>query len=356
MKTQLLFNQRTTILFMIIPLLISLACLSSTAIPSAATSIPLTTTPESGAVSVEANVDFGTGPISFPDPKAGLTNLSSYKATLTLTFDGTEAGQPQQWSKTYIMLAAKDPAAHQLTIEKTGADAELVFMAEMNGAAYERRGENDCIATVIEEDNSLSERLEPATFLNGVIGADEAGNETVNDVAANHYTFDQRAFGQSDIAQSTGEMWVASDGDYIVKYLLTTKGNADYFGEGIEGTITWDYALTDINQPLTITLPDNCPGGLVNAPQLPDASEVLNMPGLLTYHTSTNLADAAAFYQQEIPNLGWELVGEPTLTDISALLDYIQGDNTLTVIITADETGTTVNVVLDKSQEAVPSP
>jgi hypothetical protein len=356
MKTQKSFKQRATILFMIIPMLISMACLSSTAIPSATTSTPLTATSESGAASVEANVDFGTGPISFPDTKAGLTNLSSYKATLTLTFDGTETGQPQQWSKTYTMLAAKDPAARQLTIEKTGAEAELVFMAEMNGAAYERRGENDCIAMVIEEENSLSKRLEPASFLNGIIGADEAGNETVNDVAANHYTFDQRAFGQSNISQSTGEMWVAADGGYIVKYLLTTNGNADYFGEGIEGTITWDYELTDINQPLTITLPDNCPGGLVNAPLLPDASEVLNMPGLLTYHTSMSLADTAAFYQQEIPNLGWELIGEPTLTDTTALLDYIQADKTLTVIITADETGTTANVVLDRSQEAVPSP
>lgn len=339
-------KQWAMILLMIMPLLISSACQTST-------SVPLTATPESGAASVEPNIDFGTGPFNFPDTESGLTGLSSYKAILTLTFDGTEVGQPQQWSKTYIMFAAKEPAAHQLTIERTGdiSDLTQVFMAEVNGAAYERRGENACTATVIEEGNSLTERLEPAGFLNGVIGADEAGNETVNAVAANHYTFDERAFGQSDIAQSTGEMWVASDGGYIVKYLLTTKGKADYFGEGIEGTITWNYELTDINQAVTITLPDDCPAGMVDAPLLADASNILKMPGLLTYDTSTSLADIAAFYQKEIPNMGWELTGEPTITDTTALLDFTQGDKTMAIIIIADDTGATVHVVLGNSQE-----
>ena len=357
--THILSRRWAIFLLILTPLLVSLACkfLADTpATTTPATTTPATDTPESEVLTFE--VLFGPGPFDFPDTKSGLSDLTSYKATLIMSFDGTEAGQPQQWSKTYVMLAVKEPTTRQLTIEKTGnlPDLDAVFMAESDGAAYEQREGNDCIAAVIEEGNSLSERLEPIGFMNGVIGADEAGNDTVNDVAANHYTFDERAFGQLDIAQSTGEMWVATDGGYVVKYLLTTKGNADYFGEGIEGTITWDYELTDINQPFTITLPDNCPGGMVNAPLLAEASNILNMPGILMYDTSTSLADTAAFYQQEIPKLGWELVGEPSLTDTSALLDYIQGDKTLTIIITSDNIKTAVSVVLGKSKDTVPSP
>jgi hypothetical protein len=174
-------KQWTIVLFMLTPLFVSLACLTSTSVPSTATQEP-------GAVSVESNVDFGPGDFHFPDPEAGLADLSSYKATLILTFDGTESGQAQHWSKTYVMLATKDPAAHQLILEKTGADS--VFMAEVNGTVYERRGENACTATVLEEGDSLTGRFEPARFLSGVIGAQEAGSETVNDVAGNHYTFD----------------------------------------------------------------------------------------------------------------------------------------------------------------------
>ena len=357
----LLSKHWAILLLVLTSLLISLACkflIATPAMDAPATDTSATETPVSGELTIEGDVVYGPGAFNFPNTQAGLSDLTSYKATLVMSFNGTEAGQPQQWSKTYIMLNTKEPAAHQLTIEKTGnlSDLDTVFMAESNGASYERRGENDCMATVIEEGNSLTEQLEPIGFLNGVIGADEAGNETVNAVAANHYTFDERAFGQLGIAQSTGEMWVATEGGYLVKYLLTTKGNSDYFGEGIEGTIKWDYELTDINQPVTITLPDNCPGGMVNAPLLPDASNILNMPGILMYDTSTSLADTAAFYQQESPKLGWELVSEPSLTDTSALLDYIQGDKTLTIIITSDKIKTAVNMLLGKSQGTVPSP
>jgi len=346
-------THKTIILLLVsLPLILS-ACAASTPAPSTATNIPITTTPASGSASAEVNVEFGSGPFIFPDTQEGLADLTSYKATLTLTFDGTNAGQSEQWSKVYSMLAVKDPAARQLTLEKTGniSDPATVFMAESNGVTYEWRTENDCSAAVVEEGTSLGERLELAGFLSGVTGADEAGSETVNAVVANHYTFDERAFGQPDSAQSNGELWIANEGGYIVKYLLTTKGNADYFGEGIEGTLTWDYELTDVNQPVTITLPDSCPGGLVNVPTLIDASDVLRLPGLLTYHTATSLADAAAFYQQELPKLGWELDGEPALADTSALLDYVQGAQTLSVIITADETGTTVNITLGKSDQ-----
>ena len=89
----------------------------------------------------------------------------------------------------------------------------------------------------------------------------------------------------------------------------------------------------------------------MNAPLLPDASNILNMPGILTYDTSTSLQEITAFYQREIPKMGWELVGEPTITDTTALLDFIQGDQTMAILITIGDTGTTVHVVLGDSQE-----
>ena len=224
-------------------------------------------------------------------------------------------------------------------------------MAEVDGAAYEARGENACSANVIEEGNSLIERLDPAGFLSFVIGAEEAGVGTVNEVAANHYTFDERAFGQLGLAKSTGEMWVASEAGYIIKYIVTTEGDADYFGEGVKGTLTWDYELTDVNQPVTFTLPADCPAGMVDAPLLPDASNVLNMPSILAYDTSTSLADTAAFYLNELPNLDWTLIGEPTITETTALLDFMQGNQKMTVIVTADAGVTTVNILLEKAQK-----
>ncbi len=175
---------------------------------------------------MQADLVFGSGSFNFLEPEAGLADLSSYKATLVLSFDGTRQGQSSQWSKTYVMRSTKEPAALQLLIEKAGdlSDLDALFMAETDGAAYEQRAGNPCNANAIEEGNSLAERYQPAGFLNGVIGAEQAGSETINNVAVNRYTFDERAFGQLGVARSTGELWVAPAGGYIVKYFVTTEG------------------------------------------------------------------------------------------------------------------------------------
>jgi hypothetical protein len=129
-----------------------------------------------------------------------------------------------------------------------------------------------------------------------------------------------------------------------VKYLLTTNGKADYFGEGLEGTLHWDYELTGVGQPVTVTLPDDCPPGILNVPQLPDASNVTNLPGLLTFETTTALADIAAFYQAQIPALGWAPESDPAFTDASMSVTFTQGTVALTVTATMDNGVTTVQI------------
>jgi hypothetical protein len=343
---QLLPKHWTILLLVLIPLWISLACITITGDTSPDSA-------EQSELTVEADVVFGPGLFIFPDPKAGLADLAGYKTTLTRSFDGTRDGQAQKWSQTHIMLTTKEPAARQLTVERTGDlnNLDPIFLAEADGAAYERHAENVCTANVIDLESSTIERLDPIGYLNFVVGAEEAGSETVNDVAAEHYTFDERAFGQLGFAKVTGEMWVASEGGYIVKYLVTTTGNAETFGEGIEGVLTLDYELTEVNQMPAIELPADCPAGMVDAPLLPDAANVLNMPSVLAYDTASSLADAAAFYQEQIPALGWTMVGELMLTDTSALLNFTQGNQEMRVLFNAVDGGTKVHIVFGRAQE-----
>jgi hypothetical protein len=336
------------LLLILVPLFIASGCQP---LPAGAPIASLT--PPVVEKTFEANIVFGSGPFTLPDTTAGLSDFSSYKATLTLAFDGTKAGQPSKWSKVYVMLAVKEPAARQLTIEKTGdfPDLDAVFMAERDGADYERHGQKSCIANPVVEGNSLAARMEPAGFLGSVIGGDPAGSDTVNGVKASHYTFDERALGLVNRAKSMGEVWVADAGGYIVKYLLTTKATADYFGEGTEGTFTWDYELTDLNKPVTITLPADCPAGMVNAPQLPDATNVVSMPGVLTYDTPTSLADVAAFYQKQLPTSGWKLQHKPDIAGTTAVLNYQKDGENMSIIVKANADVTSINILLERAQK-----
>lgn len=374
MRLKLFMHRR--ILISVFPLLLaSLACM---------TVISATPTgPKPTQEALEMDVVLGPGNFDLTDTHVGLDSLSTYKATMTVSFDGTKDGQPHQWSSTYEALYTKEPLARLVTIKQTGDTSEEepelpAVMAQKDGAAYEIGVDSSCTATLFDSQDPLMGLLDPARLLTGVFGAEEAGQETVNGIAAAHYAFDERALVQNGRNKSTGEMWVASEGGFIVRYHVTTEGNTDYFGGGLEGMLTRDYQLTDINQPLTIELPADCPPGLVDAPLLSDAFNVVNMPGLLAYDTETSVLEARVFYEQEFSRLGWQapayqlpegmsqedydqllqdmqvmeelglLLPTPTPDPSEAFLVFQQGDQLLYVLITLETTGTHVTITLSR--------
>jgi hypothetical protein len=295
----------------------------------------------------------GPGNFFVHDPHVGLSDLSSYKASLVRSFEGTVSGEAQQWSETYLMQRTSEPAAGQLTFEASGdVSAEAFSLMVADGIVFGKSGEADCIADAVNPETSSIEQLNPVDLLSVLLGAEEAGQEDVNGIPAEHYTFDERALGMFELSESIGEIWVASDGGYILKYTLTTTGGADAFGEGIEGEMTWDYELTDVNQPLTLDIPEACLKLMINVPRLPDASNVSNRPEHLSYNTASSLAEATAFYQDQLPALGWaatvvstdaNLTGEqPTVS----YLEYTQGDQILSITMASGDDGTQVDIQL----------
>jgi len=291
-------------------------------------------------------VAFGPGSLRLVDPTAGLGDLASYKATLTISFDGTRDKQTSQWSHTYVMLANQENAAHQITTEAVGGTPAPIFMLEMNGVSYEVDAEKNCSASTTEADRSLAAEWEPAGFLSGLIGAEAAGSETINGVGTDHYTFDESALGQTGFSKSTGQVWVATDGGMVVKYLLTTTAGEDYFGKGIEGAQTWEYNLTDINQPVLIELPAGCPAGLVEAPLMPAAQDIRQLPGVTIYTIAGSLQDVFTFYQEQLPALGWVAMSEPVGGDMSQSAIFVLEDQQLTVIGVSTENGSEVRLLL----------
>jgi hypothetical protein len=269
-----------------------------------------------------------------------LADLGSYRSTLKVSFDGTDQGQSAQWSNGYEAFV-RDHAERQLTV--TGVDP--AYRAEVNGIAYEQPAGAACSSGAIYEPDGLATRWEPAGFLPGVVGAVEVGAETVNGVAATHYTFDERAFGPLPPSHSTGELWVAPGGNYIARYLLTTAGTADYFGEGSAGTLTMAYNVTDVNAPLTIDLPADCSQGVVDAPLMPDATDVVRMPGVVTYSTASIPSDVAKFYQQAMPAQEWHLTADPSTYKKLTYLTFVRDEQQLSILLAPAGHGTSVRLI-----------
>lgn len=89
------------------------------------------------------------------------------------------------------------------------------------------------------------------------------GPETINGVPADHYTFRLTSLGAESGAQvqaADGEYWLAQDGRYLVKYLLTINMRSGPEGDPAAQAFnsTNRVELLNINQPIAITLPAEC--------------------------------------------------------------------------------------------------
>jgi hypothetical protein len=316
---------------------------SSGASASVSTSEPAPTQTATPSVS-QGEVVLGPGTFYMADPGAGLSALSSYVETLTVSFDGTLAGQPQHWTKVYTLTHTADPAATAVIIETTGDDAApTVFLGEAAGAAYELHGEEACTGRKISPERSMVARNEPASMIASLMGAEEIGPDTVDSIAGTHYTFDERAMAEANRADTAGELWVADDGGYIQRYHRTTTGDVGYFGGEQAGVVTWDYALTGVNQAQAVEIPAGCQ---VDAPVLQGAANVLSLPGWLGFDTASSPEDAVAYYQQQLPTAGWTVTEQPATAEGTTYLAFSKGGDQLNVLVSTRDTGTRVDILL----------
>ena len=326
-----------------------------------ATSATSAAGPASSEEPATSTQPFGPGSFDLPDPTTGLAGLGSYEATLTMAFDGTRDGQPDAWTLTKTIAVSGDPAARAVTEEQTGAAPHSLVAVDVAGVTYERADDGPCDATATraatdsteptdatEPDGEVQDSDEPAASLSGFFGAEEQAEEPIDGIPTTHYTFDERAFGSLDPATSAGDVWIATEGGYVVRYTLVTDGASAFLGHGVTGRLTTDYSVTSVNQPVAVAIPDGCGPGLVDAPLLPDAADVDSRPGSLTYSTASAVPDALAFYQQQLVVAGWASTGDPlsdeTLTQTVAT--FARDGETLSVIVSVEPAAATTVTLL----------
>ncbi|MCB0981346.1 MAG: hypothetical protein KDB17_11915, partial [Ilumatobacter sp.] len=109
------------------------------------------------------------------------------------------------------------------------------------------------------------------TVLSGVFdivipagNAQLVGEETVAGVAAQHYSFTIQGLAAGSggqVEQNQGDIWVAKDGGYLLKYQVTTAlRTAPQGSAGAEVfRLTLTLELTSVNQPVSVQMPAACP-------------------------------------------------------------------------------------------------
>jgi len=295
----------------------------------------------------------GPGDFVLFDALVGLSDLTGYRASLTTSFVGVSGSGPQQWQVTSTMVRVGE-AAMQVTFEYDGdfAAVDPIYVAELGGTVYYRDIDGVCTAHAGGGDGSTTAAFEPADQLAGVVGAELIGDRDIGDVAAVGYRFDERAVGLYGSALARGEVWVARDGGFVVEYVLEIDATDELFGDGVDGTMSWRYELSESDLPHQIEVPDDCPPGMVMAPKPQDAAVVVDAPGILAYDTASTIDDVLDLYRAASTELDWVPTGDDATRETGGLVTFDYGRFLVSVFATAREEGGSSVTILMTTESA----
>jgi hypothetical protein len=296
--------------------------------------------------------------LSLSSVTGGLESAKSYKSKLDMTFTGKDA-QGQDVTNTWSMAEAfiLDPRAQDVawtSSESTGGQPATVTSGEMINIgqdAYwistDAAGTQSCMA-ISSADATPPEQALSADMWGSVSDARYVNTETVNGVSAKHYVWKEGAFAGFGYTSGKGETWVAVDGGYVVRQKVeaTGKGLA-LAGSDAEGTMNWEWNVSDVNGSFEILPPEGCESAAQGIPVMADATDKSTIGDLITYTSPSAFADVVDFYKAEMPKAGWQASGTPTEMEGFSMLEFTKEGQTATVSISYDESSQKTTVMVN---------
>jgi hypothetical protein len=295
-----------------------------------------------------------------PDPRTGLDGLTDYRATLTVSAPGDPSAAS---AETYTQSVWPALGANFVAYEGFDESGRpLSFLSGDVGDAHYIRAGGDGGCGVQWGPAAHVEGARPidlASLLLPVDTAESAGEETVSGVKARHYTFDAESLGMAEGEEAAGEVWIAVQGGYVVKYNLQI-GNA-VSPSGTRGARRIEFLLDEIGARPKVEYPDGCRPVLTEVPAMDDAADIIRLPGMLDYSSRSAPESIAAFYSDYFTSAGWAEAGAVTPDDSRSVLLFDRGaaeDLALVVVRReADAQRVTVSLFTDETAPiATPGP
>jgi hypothetical protein len=183
-------------------------------------------------------------------------------------------------------------------------------------------------------------------------------DERISGIDSRHYEFDEqvlgRVFGQdAGNVTATGDVWIAKDGGFVTKYVLTIEvagGNGGIFDPTLtNGVIEMSFELQDVNGDISIELPEEAAAGATlagfsGAFPMPDGSRVQAASANFTIvESDVPVAEVLAFYEQALAELGWtkDEAGSMTMGDMASYTFTKDGVNLSLLVSLDSNTGKT---------------
>ena len=281
------------------------------------------------------------------DPRVGLASLDNYRADLTISFQGTRDGQEINLTDTYLQTEWPEQAAKFTTIDalNEGGDRQLTLVGSVGEAQYYQADSTTPCEVTWGTLTGGPTGFRLAFLLPAVGTAKSAGEETLDGIATRHYTFDAASLSLPEDTTANGEVWIASDGGYVFKYVLDITGANSVFGAGAQGTRHVEYLLSEVGVHPQVVYPAGCEP-VLDLPAMEDATDLIRLPGLLAYNTDATAEAIFASYAELLPALDWEQFSEPFLGADSGSVIFVRTDRSATALIAVDTEGSSRRVTI----------
>ena len=252
------------------------------------------------------------------------------------------------------MVTASKQSLTEMTMRGVeSAAGTAVTIATIDGTSYiisRIDGKRSCVSS--SADGSDAMVTTPEAMVGGVKGAKLAARgETVNGVLTDRYTYDEQRGAIAGYANARGEVWLAQDAGYLVKYTGTADvKDAQVAGDITiaQGAVTWSYEISEIDQVETIAVPPECIGQGAGAkgsyPVVDGATKVVSVGELLTYNTSMTVDQLKAYYQQQMVAAGW-VPGEATDGNQMWMSGFSKDGKRINVVVSTNADDRTVSIV-----------
>ena len=290
-------------------------------------------------------------------PAIGLDQLSGYKASLKQDLTGTLDGQLYERHIDYELSKQPSSGAFDYSNTVSGTDTRSfsLRLISLDGAFYQwEQSQSDCQGSIAQP--STIPVTEPASLLLPITKADLVGKETINGIESSHYTFDRSSLIIAKGSEKvTGELWIAEDGGYVIKYLLNVAMPEKITGKDLEISQSWMYQLELVDQTDAVSLPAGCRPVPVEITPLEGSKNIAYGSGSLTFETSTKASEVVNFYLDQLSTLGWQSPEKQPQGAITApfLMDFRKENQVLTLLLSATEENlVNVEIQISKIPEA----
>jgi hypothetical protein len=178
-----------------------------------------------------------------------------------------------------------------------------------------------------------------------------AQGETVNNIKADHYSAKSIDMSLGEPTSISGDVWYAQDGGYIVRFTGKAEGKFLLSSNLIDGSVTWDYEVTDINKVGEMQEPSACSEGdsptSANMEDIPipdNATDKQVLGDFIAYGSPDGADTVLAYYREKLPALGWK-IDEDTELDNAFLLGISKNGTKFEItVIPEDPSGCSVVV------------